>query len=118
VGADDGRPQAGGDLLGQLLVGVPADLHGHLGDLDAGQPPVAGQDVRRGRTGHRPYLQWTRKVDGKTVTKLFTADQRDRYQDWFDNDRKLKDLVSQLETLSLTALAETEGWNHQESSET
>jgi hypothetical protein len=64
-------------------------------------------------TLHGPYLQWTRKVDGKTVTRLLSPDQRDRYQDWFDNDRKLKDLISRLEMLSLQAITETEGWDRQ-----
>jgi DNA-binding transcriptional ArsR family regulator len=60
---------------------------------------------------HGPYLQWTRKVDGRTVTRLLSADQRDRYGDWFDNDRKLKDLVAQLETLSINTISEAEGWD-------
>jgi hypothetical protein len=59
---------------------------------------------------HGPYLQWTRKVAGKTVTKLLTPDQRDRYQTWLDNDRKLKDLVNQLEALSLDTARQAEGW--------
>jgi hypothetical protein len=59
---------------------------------------------------HGPYLQWTRKVDGKTVTKLLTADQLDRYQGWFDNDHKLKALIAELEALSLDAISEAEGW--------
>jgi hypothetical protein len=41
---------------------------------------------------------------------LLTTDQRDRYQDSFDNDRKLKTLVAQLEALSLATVAETEDW--------
>jgi hypothetical protein len=60
---------------------------------------------------HGPYLQWTRKVDGKTVTRLLSPDQRDRYQAWFDNDRKLKDLISRLEALSLQAITDAEGWD-------
>jgi len=60
---------------------------------------------------HGPYLQWTRKVGNKTVTKLLTPEQRDRYQPWFDNDRRLKELVNQLEALSLRAANEAEGWD-------
>lgn len=67
---------------------------------------------------HGPYLQWTRKVAGKTVTRLLSTDQRDRYQDWFDNDRKLKNLVAQLEALSLDAAAQAEGWDGQGIDET
>ena len=60
---------------------------------------------------HGPYLQWTRKVDGKTVTRLLSPDQRDRYQEWFTNDRKLKELVAELEAVSLAAITDTEGWH-------
>jgi hypothetical protein len=60
---------------------------------------------------HGPYLQWTRKVGNKTVTKLLSPEQRARYQAWFDNDKKLKELVTKLETLSLQAASEAEGWD-------
>lgn len=59
---------------------------------------------------HGPYIQWTRTVDGKTVTKLLTPEQLKRYQPWLDNARKLRDLVSQLETLSVDAICHAEGW--------
>ena len=50
---------------------------------------------------HGPYIQWTRKVDGHTVTKLLSPEQRDRYQPWFDNARRLRELIAELEALSL-----------------
>jgi hypothetical protein len=49
---------------------------------------------------HGPYHQWTRKADGKTVTRLLTDDQLADYQPWFDNQRRLRDLITDLETLS------------------
>ena len=52
---------------------------------------------------HGPYLTWTRTVDGKTVTRKITEDQRVRYQAWFDNARRLRRLVTELEALSLEA---------------
>ena len=58
-------------------------------------------------TLHGPYTQWTRTVQGKTVTKLLTEEQLARYQPWFDNARTLKDLVAKLEIASLQAV-ETE----------
>ena len=33
-----------------------------------------------------------------------------RYQQWFDNARRLKDLVAKLEITSLAALESAEGW--------
>jgi hypothetical protein len=55
---------------------------------------------------HGPYIQWTRKVEGKTVTRLLSPDQLARYQAGFDNARRLRELVAQLEALSLRATEE------------
>jgi hypothetical protein len=60
---------------------------------------------------HGPYRSWTRKVAGKTVTRNLNDGQLQRYQDWFDNDRRLKALVSELEELSITVVDQAEGWN-------
>jgi hypothetical protein len=49
---------------------------------------------------HGPYHQWTRKVDGKTVTRFLSDDQLEDYQPWFDNHRRLRALVAELEALS------------------
>jgi hypothetical protein len=59
---------------------------------------------------HGPYRSWTRKVAGKTVTRNLNDDQLRRYQDWFDNDRRLKTLVTELEELSITIADQAEGW--------
>ncbi len=59
---------------------------------------------------HGPYLQWTRKVDGKTVTRLLTPEQLARYQPWLDNARRLRELVAELETLTVQAVQQAEGW--------
>ena len=55
-------------------------------------------------TLHGPYIQWTRTVDGKTVTRFLSAEELARYQPWFDNARRLKDLVAKLEIVSLQAI--------------
>lgn len=59
---------------------------------------------------HGPYPTWTRKVDNKTVTRTLTAEQAQRYQPWFDNARRLRTLLTELETLSLHAANTAEGW--------
>ena len=59
---------------------------------------------------HGPYIQWTRTVDGKTVTKLLTAQQLERYQSWFDNTRRLRELATELEAVSIDAISTVEGW--------
>jgi hypothetical protein len=59
---------------------------------------------------HGPYIQWTRTVDGKTVTRYLNEEQLQRYKPWFDNARQLRDLVAKLEIASLQAVATAEGW--------
>jgi len=59
---------------------------------------------------HGPYLQWTRKVKGKTVTRRLTDEQYERYRPWFDNARRLRELATQLEALSLRTAEHAEGW--------
>ena len=50
---------------------------------------------------HGPYWQWTRKVAGKTITRLVPDGQLDDYRQWLDNDRRLRTLVAELEALTL-----------------
>jgi hypothetical protein len=85
--------------LGQIGFALPGSLVwrttacGKAGCRCQADPPVL----------HGPYLTWTRTVDGKTVTRKISQDQQARYQTWFDNARKLRQLVSELEALSLEA---------------
>ena len=50
---------------------------------------------------HGPYWQWTRKLAGKTITRLVPDDQVASYRQWIDNDRRLRELVAELEALTL-----------------
>jgi hypothetical protein len=59
---------------------------------------------------HGPYIQWSRTVKGRTVNKMLTVEQLERYQPWIDNGRRLRDLAHQLETLSIEAIRTAEGW--------
>jgi hypothetical protein len=59
---------------------------------------------------HGPYIQWTRTVDGKTVTRLLTPEQLSRYQPWLDNAARLRALVTELEALTVQAVKYAEGW--------
>jgi hypothetical protein len=54
---------------------------------------------------HGPYIQWTRRVDGKTVHTNLTEEQLADYQQLFDNARRLRELVGQLEALTLQAIS-------------
>jgi hypothetical protein len=62
---------------------------------------------------HGPYIQWTRTVDGKTVTRYLSKDQLALYQGWFDNARRLKEIVAKLEIASLHAIEQFEAANKQ-----
>jgi hypothetical protein len=53
---------------------------------------------------HGPYFQWTRKVAAKTVGRWLTPEQRDDYASWIANDRRLRELLAELEALGVAAL--------------
>ena len=95
-----------------------ATRHGlaqQLGQIDGVLPgSVVRRHMRCGKPGcackadppslHGPYLQWTRTVDGKTVTRFLSEELLARYQPWFDNARRLKELVAKLEIASVHAI--------------
>ena len=59
---------------------------------------------------HGPYFSWTRKVNGKTVTRPLSAAQAQRYRDWFANARRIRELTGELEALSLAIAESAEDW--------
>ena len=59
---------------------------------------------------HGPYLSWIRKVDGRPVTHKLTPEQEQQYRPCFDNARRLHQLVSELQALSVQAIEEAERW--------
>ena len=80
--------------LGLALPGTLIERHvrcGKPGCRCHADPPVL----------HGPYWQWTRKVAGKTITRLVPGDQLDDYRQWLDNHHKLRALVAELEALTL-----------------
>jgi hypothetical protein len=50
---------------------------------------------------HGPYAEWTRKIDGKTVTRRLTDAELADYQPLFDNARKLRGLLAELQDLTV-----------------
>jgi hypothetical protein len=50
---------------------------------------------------HGPYAEWTRKIGGKTITRRLTADQLAAWQPFFDNARRLRALIAELQDLTL-----------------
>lgn len=61
--------------------------------------PCAADRVAR----HGPYFIWTRKVGGRTVTRMLSAEQAARLRPWTRNMRRLDRLLKKLQELGLRA---------------
>jgi len=53
---------------------------------------------------HGPYWQWTAKVDGKTVNRRLTPREANLYSEWIANDRRRRQLVTQMRDVAAKAL--------------
>jgi len=60
---------------------------------------------------HGPYHQWTRRKNGKTATRILSDEQLADYRPWFDNHRRLRELIAELEDLSLAITEADSRWN-------
>lgn len=62
---------------------------------------------------HGPYWQWSKAVDGKTVSRRLREHELPLYQEWIANRRRLRSILAQMEALSEQAtqllLAQTNG---------
>ncbi|MGB0095902.1 MAG: DUF6788 family protein [Solirubrobacteraceae bacterium] len=61
---------------------------------------------------HGPYTYWTRTVAGRTIAQLLSAEQLERYRPWIENNRRLHQLVKELEALAVQTAQHTEQWKH------
>lgn len=52
---------------------------------------------------HGPYYQWTAKVNGKTVTRRLSDHEARLYQEWIDNDRRLRALIANMREVAAKA---------------
>lgn len=59
---------------------------------------------------HGPYWTWTRSVGGKTITRALSEEQAERYRPWFDNARRLRELVDQLKKLAIEQAETDDQW--------
>jgi len=59
---------------------------------------------------HGPYPSWIRKVGTRTFPRTLSPAQLGRYRPLFDNTKRLRELISELETLSAEAVEQAEGW--------
>ena len=52
---------------------------------------------------HGPYLQWTRKVSGKTVSVRVRPEHTHLMKEWIGNSRRLDRLIALMQKLSMRA---------------
>ena len=101
---------------------ITAEITARLADLAYALPgTVADRLTRCGHPGcrchadppqlHGPYHQWTRKKNGRTSTRILSDEQLADYGPWFDNRRRLRELIAELETLSLAITEADPRWN-------
>jgi hypothetical protein len=101
---------------------ITAEITARLAGLSFALPgTVADRMTRCGYPGcrchadppqmHGPYHQWTRKKNGKTATRILTDEQLADYGPWFDNHRRLRALITELENLSLDIAEADPRWN-------
>ena len=57
---------------------------------------------------HGPYAEWTRKIGGKTITRRLTPDQLAAWQPLFDNAKKLRALLAELQEVTLAIIEASE----------
>ena len=53
---------------------------------------------------HGPYWFWTRKVNNKTVTRYLSDEEVADYEAFFDNAKRLRALLAELENLGLSVI--------------
>ena len=101
---------------------IAAEITARLADLAFALPgTLADRMTRCGYPGcrchadppqlHGPYHQWTRKKNGRTSTRILSDEQLADYGPWFDNRRRLRELIAELETLSLAITEADPRWN-------
>jgi hypothetical protein len=57
-----------------------------------------------------PCIVWTRKIDQKTVTRVLSTDQLADYRPLSDNARRLRELVTDLQTATLNVVEGDDRW--------
>jgi hypothetical protein len=50
---------------------------------------------------HGPYWQWSTSVNGKTVARRLSDEERRIYQEWVDNRKRLEALIQDMHQLAL-----------------
>jgi hypothetical protein len=61
---------------------------------------------------HGPYAEWTRKIGGKTVTRRLTPAELAAWQPLFENAKKIRALLAELQDLTLEIIEASPGQNN------
>jgi len=56
---------------------------------------------------HGPYAEWTRKIGGKTTTRRLSPAELAEYQPLFDNAKRLRALLAELQDLTMETIEES-----------
>jgi hypothetical protein len=107
---DDPRQQQAARICAEIAAlgpCLPGTISARL--LRCGNQRCRCRDTDRDQR-HGPYHYWTRKISGKTASRLLSAEQAERYQPWLDNDKRLHVLTRELEALAIQAAEQAEGW--------
>ena len=59
---------------------------------------------------HGPYIQWTRSLESKTVHRRLSQAQLEDYQVYFDEAKRVKDLLSRLEAVTVSMVERDPRW--------
>jgi hypothetical protein len=96
-----GQQQALDQLAAKLAAAAGPALPGTLvvRAYECGKPRCRCHTSPAAR--HGPYAEWTRKIGGKTITRRLTPQQLADWQPLFDNAKKLRALLAELQELTL-----------------
>jgi hypothetical protein len=61
---------------------------------------------------HGPYAEWTRKIGGKTLTRRLTEAELAGWQPLFDNARRIRTLLAELQELTLEIIEASPAHQH------
>jgi len=53
---------------------------------------------------HGPYLYWTAKIKGRTVSRLLSEQEADLYEEWIHNRRRFREIQRKMLALAKKAL--------------
>src|ERR1700735_5671710 len=61
---------------------------------------------------HGPYAEWTRKIGGETVNRRLTQAALTAWAPLFDNAKKIRALLAELQDLTLQIIEASHGQDH------